>query len=258
MTAGFADAADALTEVSRLVDYIRVTVGPAGADERWVAADTLVREPEALYETMRTTMDGRGIERDDIGMSLLVQGYAFRIASVAVGAWLVGGGVVDVSPANVAIQFGRNRPNAVLLDHARWVEAPSHSDLDWAALRRHLVDEHLAVIIDTARRACRVGARMLWSNVASSCASSFGAFMTPMHDRAAWVREMAQQFFATDRAELAAGGEVVPLGPVWAWQRHACCLYYQHTGGSKCGDCSLFTVDERHERYALILAEVDQ
>lgn len=252
------DAADALTEVSRLVDYIRITIGAAAADAAWVAAGPLVREPDVLYEAMRTTMDGRGIERDDIGMSLLVQGYAFRIASVSVGSWLVGGGVVDVSPANVEIQFSRHRPNAVRLDHARWIGAPSGPDLDWAALHRHLVDEHLAVIIDTARRACRVGARMLWSNVASSCASSFGAFMAPMHDRAVWVRAMAQQFFATARGELAAGGEVVPIGPVWAWQRHACCLYYQHTGGSRCGDCSLFTLDERRERYARILAEVDR
>lgn len=251
-----ADPAEALDAVTRAVDYIRVTVGPGGDD--WLPAGPLVHHPDALYDTMRTTMEGRGIDRDDIGMSLLVQGYAFRIASVAIGAWLVGGGaehggVVDVAPGNVSIQFGRNRPNAVLLGHAGWAAAPA---ADWPDLHRHLIDEHLAVLVDTARRACRVGARMLWSNVASSCASSFGAFMPSMEDRLDWLRAEAQRFFATARPELAAGGEVVPIGPLWAWQRHACCLYYQHAAGSRCSDCSLFTEAERTDRYARILAEV--
>jgi ferric iron reductase protein FhuF len=155
----------------------------------------------------------------------------------------------------VSIQFGRNRPNAVLLGRADWIE-PADGVADWSDLHRHLVDEHLAVIVDTARRACRVGNRMLWSNVASSCASSFGAFMEPLADRREWIREMTQTFLSTARPELAAGGEIVPIGPAWAWQRHACCLYYQAAAGSMCGDCSLFTDEERRERYARLLAEV--
>lgn len=249
-------AVAALTEVSRLVDYIRITVGDAPADENWVAADSLVHDADVLHDVMRTTMDGRGIDRDDIGMSLLVQGYAFRIASAAIGAWLVSGGVVDVAPSNVSIQLGRNRPNAVLLARAEWTVPPDDNDLDWTALHRHLIDEHLAIVVDTARQACRVGRKMLWSNIASSCASSFGAFMEPMGDRRAWVRTMAEDFLATARPELAAGGEVVPIASVWAWQRHACCLYYQHADTAKCEDCSLFSDDERQARYARILAAV--
>lgn len=246
----------ALDAVAGLVGYIRVTAGPAPEADGWIPATSMVHDPDALYATMHTAMAGRGIDRDDIGMSLIVQGYAFRIASAAIGTWLVSGGVLDVSPANASIQFGRNRPNAVLLARADWATPPGDHTVTLADLQRQLVDEHLAVIVDTARRACRVGGRMLWSNVASSCASSFGAFMAPWPDRWEWVRERAQEFFTVARPELGAGGEVVPIGPAWAWQRHACCLYYQHADGSKCEDCSLLSEGERSTRYARLLAGV--
>jgi ferric iron reductase protein FhuF len=206
---------------------------------------------------MRSTMDARGIQRDDIGLSLIVQGYAFRIASVAIGVWLVSGGVPDVSPENVSIQFGRNRPNAVLLEHATWIAPPTQMPADTLPmLHQHFIDDHMAVIIDTSRQSSRVGARMMWSNVATSCASSFGALMDPLPDERAAIRRRAEEFLAGARPELAAGGEIVPIGPKWAWQRNACCLYYLDPNGSKCGDCSLHSVAERTERYAALLAEV--
>jgi ferric iron reductase protein FhuF len=252
----------ALEAVTGEVNYIRVSVRESdGSYDDWVSGASLVRDPTFLYDTMRTTMDARGIERDDVGMSLIVQGYAFRIASVAIGTWLVADGCVDVSPENVSIQFGRNRPNAVLVNEAAWAVAP-RGDLDdrMAALHRHLVDDHMVPLVDTARTACRVGSRLLWSNIASSCASSFGAFMGlaagPDHDRWLRIRGSASAFFAAARPELAVGGDVVPIGPIWAWQRNACCLYYQEASGSKCEDCSLHTIDERQARYGRILHEV--
>ena len=52
-------------------------------------------------------------------MSLFVQGYAFRIASLAIGRWLLGDAVLDVWPASTSIALGRDRPNAVHVDAAR-------------------------------------------------------------------------------------------------------------------------------------------
>lgn len=248
----------ALARLTELVDYIRVSFADADrpATGDWTSCSGLARDPDALYRTMRSTMDAREIERDDIGMSLIVQGYGFRIASVAIGAWLISGGVVDVSPENVSIQFGRNRPNAVRLDRAAWVAPPStdrHHTL--AVLHQHLVDEHLATIIETSRRACRVGARMMWANVATSCASSFGALMDPLPEEQAEIRADAERFFSAGRPELNAAGDVIPIGSKWAWQRNACCLYYLVPNCSKCGDCSLHTPDERAARYAHLLEE---
>ncbi len=253
----------ALDSVTGEVDYIRVSVRDTGTShDDWIPASSLVRDPQFLYDTMRSTMDARGIERDDIGMSLIVQGHAFRIASVAIGTWLVAGGCIDVSPENVAIQFGRNRPNAVLLDGARWAVDPAAGERAerMAALQRHLIDDHMVPLVDTARSACRVGSRMLWSNIASSCASSFGAFMglngPPHRERWLRLRDQASAFFAAARSELAVGGDVVAIGPIWAWQRNACCLYYQHAEGSMCDDCSLHSAAERDARFGRILKDV--
>lgn len=253
----------ALDAVTGEVDYIRASVGDAETSfEEWVPGSSLVHDAQFLYDTMRSTMDARGVERDDIGVSLIVQGYAFRIASVAIGTWLVAGGCVDVTPENVWIQFDRNRPNAVLLDKAHWAVDPAAGDRteQLAALHRHLVDDHMAPLVDTARSACRVGSRLLWSNIASSCASSFGAFMglNGPPDRERWVRlrNEASAFFAAARPELAVGGDVVQIGPIWAWQRNACCLYYRHAEGSKCDDCSLHSPAERDARFGRILKDV--
>jgi len=261
----------ALDAVTAAADYLRVSTRDLAADvDDWLPSASLVGDPRFLYDTMRAAMDGRGVERDDIGMSLIVQGYAFRIASVTIGTWLAAGRCVDTSPGNVSIRFGGNRPYAVLLDAARWAAGPAPDDEQdrdgdgraarLAALHRHLVDDHLAPLVDTARAACRVGSRMLWSNVASSCAESFGVFMhlggPPDHERWARLRDTTDAFFATARPELARGGHVVPIGPVWAWQRSACCLYYQHADGSRCSDCSLNTAAEREARSGRILKDV--
>ncbi|MFV0307788.1 MAG: IucA/IucC family C-terminal-domain containing protein [Desertimonas sp.] len=257
------DAGHALAELTGLVGYIRVSVrGDEPASEDWLPGASLVHDEGVLLTTMRTAMAGRGIDRDDIAMSLIVQGYAFRIASVAIGTWLLAGRAVDVSPANVSIQFGRNRPNAVLVERAAWVTAPPVGDEstadEWAALHAHLIDDHLAAIIETSRRACRVGARMMWANVASSCASSFEALMDPRPDHRGATRTAVQRFFATARPELRTAGEVVVLGPTWAWQRNACCLYYRHAGGSMCGDCSLHDEPARQARYDRLLEEANR
>jgi ferric iron reductase protein FhuF len=254
--------AAALDAVVERVTYLRIaTRQPDTAPADWIASAPLVHDPDALAALVRRTADGRGIERDDVAMSMFVQSYAFRVASVAIGTWLISGGCIDVSPRNISIQLGRDRPNAVLLDEAAWAvppSAPSSSDA-LAALHAHLVDGHLAPLIQSGRNACRVGGRTLWSNVATACASAFGAFMGPAEpaasDRRLVVRAAAIAFFTAGSPELQAGGDVVSLGPTWAWERRACCLLYQHASSPLCDDCSLTTPADREARRRRILAE---
>jgi ferric iron reductase protein FhuF len=243
------DACELLAQVTSTVDYLRVSVEGAndGSEERdWLACEPLVSEPDTLLELVRSTAAGRGTTRDDVAMSLFVQGYAFRIASVAIGTWLLGERVLDVSPSTTAIALGRDRPNAVRLDRARLTDSTLHE---------HLVDDHLARLVDTAHRACRVGEALLWANVGASCASSFGAFVEPLPERRAELRDRVETFFADARRELARSGRVVRVGDGWAWERSACCLWYQTDVGFKCEDCSLWTQAERDVRYAEMLAE---
>lgn len=243
-------ALQVLDRITSTVDYLRVTVGDASEATDWLPCDRLVSDPDALGELARATAAGRGTDRDDVAMSLLVQGYAFRIASVAVGAWLLGDAVLDVSPAGTAIAIGRHRPNAVRLDEPRLVT----TDDPLGALHPELVDGHLAPLVANAHRACRVGEALLWSNVGAACASAFGAFMGPLPDRHEEIRDRAAAFFAAARGELAGSGHVVPVGTAWAWERKACCLWYRTTDGSRCADCSLWSDEERRERYDAAIA----
>lgn len=243
-------AIEVLDRVTSTVDYLRVTVGAGSGTTEWLPCQRLISDPGALGELARATAAARGTDRDDVAMSLLVQGYAFRIASVAVGAWLLADAVLDASPAGTAIAIGRDRPNAVRFDDPHLVD----TDDPLGALHAGLIDGHLAPLVATAHQACRVGRALLWSNVGASCASAFGAFMDPRPDRREDIRNRVGAFFATARGELAGSGRVVPVGTGWAWERKACCLWYRTTDGSRCADCSLWSEQERRERYAAAIA----
>jgi ferric iron reductase protein FhuF len=233
------------------VDYLRVSVGEAPADADWLAATRLVGDPAYLRAVVRSTARGRGTDQDDVALSLFTQGYAFRIASVAIGAWLISGDVLDVAPSRVHIALGRDRPNAVLLDQASLMGVAKGEAL--AQLHRTLIDGHLAPLVDTARSACRIGEALLWANVAAACASSFGAFMAPWPDRHRAIADQFEAFLATAEPEVRRGGRVVHIGTGWAWERSACCLWYQTESGFKCEDCSLWTDEERRARYVALV-----
>lgn len=240
-----------VARVTDAVAYLRVTVGDDDdGDGDWLPCADLVSDPGALGELARSNAPGLGTSRDDVAVSLLVQGYAFRLASVAIGAWLLDDAVLDVGPGTTAIAIGRSRPNAV-----RLADVPPVAATDpLTALHAVLVDDHLAPLVATAHRACRIGEALLWANVGASCASSFGAFMTPLPERHDEIRARAIAFFAAARPELAGAGRLVPVGSVWAWERAACCLWYKTDNGSRCADCSLWTDDERQARYDAALA----
>jgi ferric iron reductase protein FhuF len=240
------DACELLAQVTATVDYLRVTVGAPADDREWLPCLPLVDEPASLLSLVRSTAAGRGTDRDDVAMSLFVQGYAFRIASLAIGGWLLGDAVLDVGPASTSIALGRDRPNAVHVDEARF--APS-------TLHEHLIDGHLGLLVETAHRACRVGEALLWGNIGASCAASFAAFVDPLPDRRGDLLDRVESFFATARPQLARSGRVVRIGSRWAWERNACCLWYQTESGFQCEDCSLWTPADRAPRYAAMATE---
>ncbi|MFV0259972.1 MAG: (2Fe-2S)-binding protein [Acidimicrobiales bacterium] len=242
--------AESLDRVVTTVDYLRVTVGPTDRDD-WLPCTDLVSDPDRLRRLIRSTAADRGTDRDDVALSLFVQGYAFRVASVVVGAWLLDDMVIDADPSVMSIALGRNRPNAVHLAELRTV--PGEDSL--ATLHQVLVEGHLAPFVVNAKRVYRVGYPLLWSNVGAACAASFGAFMGPRPDLRAGIRDRFEAFLAAGRPELAASGRIVHLGPGWAWERAACCLFYKTDSGFLCEDCSLVPDDERQARYTRILAE---
>lgn len=238
------NATELLARITATVDYLRVTIGRH--DREWIECEPLLAQPEQLGELVRSTKAGRGTDHDDVAISLFVQGYSFRIASLAIGGWILGDAVLDLAPPRAAIALGRDRPNAVAVDAPRVLAGGAPLDL----LHASLVDDHLARLVTSAHAACRVGEPLLWGNVAASCASSFGAFAGELPDRRVEIRDRADSFFASARAELSDAGRLVRLGDRWAWERKSCCLWYSTESGFKCEDCSLWTDEERRRRYA--------
>lgn len=253
-------SADAsIRRVLATIDYLRVSTGDAPDAETgpWIPCGPLVSDPQTLAEVVASTMEGRGTSRADVATSLFAQGYAFRIASIAIGTWFLDGTVIDIDPATTAIRLGRHRPNAVHLHHAT-ARARGERDATLAELHSSLIDHHLAPFVDTAHRSCRVGRELLWANLGAGCASSFGAFMGPMPERRLEIRAEFEGFLDAGRSELARSGRIVHVGPEWAWERSACCLWYKTdiASGQKCADCSLWSQEERTARYEQILAEI--
>jgi cobalamin transport system ATP-binding protein len=242
-TATLATVVDDLTAA---VDYLRVTMGEP--DGGWLLCDRLVADAEHLAAVVAGTAAARGTDRDDVAMSLFVQGYVFRIATVAVGSWVLADAVIDVDPATTAIALGRGRPNAVRLAPATTIA----STADVATLHMALIDRHLAPLVDTAHAACRVGAALLWGNVAASCAAAFSAFAGAgsLAARRADIADRAEAFFAAARPEVRGAGVVVRVGDRFAWERRSCCLWYRTDSGFMCEDCSLRPAEEHQARYA--------
>jgi ferric iron reductase protein FhuF len=231
-------------ELTSTVDYLRISVGDAAGE--WLACDRLTSDPDHLGTVVAATKGARGTDRDDVATSLFVQGYAFRIATVSVGAWLLADALIEVDPTKTAIALGRGRPNAVRLADGVRVIAP----VDAADVHTALIEGHLAAMVATAHESCRVGAALLWGNVAASCAAAFSAFAGELPGRRAEITERAGSFFDSARPEVGEAGHLVRVDDRFAWERHSCCLWYRTESGFMCEDCSLRPAEEHRARYA--------
>lgn len=244
-----------------MISYLRIATPARPGDSRdWIECADLIADADRLARLVRSSTAARGTDEDAVAMSLFMQGYAFRIASTAIGSFVLSGDVVDVDPTSMSVALGDHRPNAVRLARPSVVAAGG----DVGVLHDVLVDGHVAPFIAACRRALQVGERMLWSNAASSCAASFGAFVDARPDDREHLRDLAERFSSTARPELRDAGQLVRIGSGtrWVWERAACCLYYQTDSAlgddgerRKCGDCSLWTPAERTARYAELLAQ---
>ena len=239
-------------DMTSAVDYLRVTIG--APEEGWLPCDRLIADADHLGAVVAGTQEARGTTRDDVATSLFVQGYVFRIATVAIGSWVMADAVIEVDPATTAIALGRGRPNAVRLAEATTMAMPA----DVQQLHAALIERHLAAMVEAAHAVCRVGAALLWGNVAASCAAAFSAFAgaPSLLDRRGDIADRTEAFFAAARPEVRNAGTVVRVGDRCAWERRSCCLWYRTDSGFMCEDCSLRPAEEHQARYAA-MAEVD-
>jgi ferric iron reductase protein FhuF len=223
-----------LSEVVRHVSYLRASTALDGDD--WVRCDALVGDDAVLRGVVERAAPGFGTDDLAVAASLFAQAYAFRAAGVALAAYALGLPVPDVAPASCAARVDKPRPSAVahLSGTVQEHDAPT--------LVAALLDGHLGPFVDHVHACFTVGARLLWGNVASSCAVAFRAVESSGADAAA-VRERAEAFVAASGARFDGLGGFTTLTvgdrTGWFWDRTSCCLWYKASGGRFCDNCSL-------------------
>ena len=275
-------AASALTRafrhVGELVSYLKAEVGPvewtrlAAVEEAeeeglWLSCHDLVADPAGLGRVISGT--GRAIGTDDqvVAASIFVQGYAYRVATLAVACLTVGGVVPGSRPEAMAVGLGRGRVSKVAyLDPtvsdvlggrspADALRDPATADRALTLVLEEVVERHLRPLIATTREQIRIGERLLWGNVAASVST---AFRTMEGCLGPWVVPLGERLFELAPPELQGLGAFLGVESEgrrgWFWERTNCCLFYQIEGHAKCSDCSLTPVHERRRAYRGALA----
>ena len=221
-----------LAAVTGAVDYLTVSVDPtsAAANDGWSACDRLIAEPQLLGEALAVTRFAT--DDDAVRASLFCQGYAFRVASVALGPHALGLASPDVAPGNVLVRNGSFGVGSV---------AVRSSEIELrlpTAIVAGLIDGHLAGVISALREQVLVGERLLWGNVASACARVLRAVEGAAGVDRQIVRGRGEAFFEAAGRLSGLGGFVISPDE-WRWQRASCCLWYRCEGGDYCDDCSI-------------------
>lgn len=237
-----ADRETVLAAVRARVSYLRAATD-APADEGWISCADLCAGDPRLYEVIDATGEGRGTHDRQVAASLFTQAYAFRVGGVALAAYALGLPTPSVAPEQTAIQLARHRPSAIAhLDAELHTAGPE-------TLARDLLEGHLAPFIAAVRKEITVGERLLWGNVATSCAVAFRAVEGESGAEAPAIRAAADAFFAAATEWLDGLGGFITLSGAqrdgWFWERTNCCLWYQASGGQMCDDCSLLDPAER-------------
>lgn len=257
----------ALSEVSDAVSYLRAEVGdrptvPKGAtpaEETWLASSDLVNDPLWLAEVVAATAPRLGTSNQMVATSLFVQNYAYRVITLAVACATVSGVLPDSRHEHLAVCIKAGRPNSIAYleprilvmsnDPETMLSAPGAGQRVIDDLVESAITGHLADLVASAHESVRIGQRLLWGNVAASCAV---AFRTMEGLLGPWVRDVGERFMASTPEMMAGLGSfwlVEESGAHgWFWERSNCCLYDQ-LGGVRCADCSKTPANERRAAY---------
>ena len=224
---------DVLTAVGARVDHLRASVGePPEAEEGWHACDAVTAAG------LEAAIAGAGADDRQVAASLLVQSYGYRVVAVSLAAFAVG--LPWPSPAATAtsVRLAGGRARALCFRAEALGEAGDVRSLVEAAFSSHLVP-----FVSTVRAHHRVGERLVWANIAASCAAAFRAVEGSARDRGDAAEQAAIRRRAAELLEhvpwLEGTGWFDADSGDWGWQRSACCLWYRTSGGRTCEGCSL-------------------
>ncbi|WP_318533636.1 (2Fe-2S)-binding protein [Streptomyces lydicus] len=193
----------------------------------------------ALRHRLKTVAAQLGTADRGVAASLVYQGLAGRLWSIALAPAAVAGDIPDLDSDALWWHPNRSTPDELWLPAPTSLPSASEQSLAcWlqaAVLHDHLVPLHHAISAES-----RLSSQVLWGNAASALVGT----LRVLHD---WCRRSSRPE-AADRAvalavclledpHLRDTGTLDPTLP--AFSRRSCCLYYRVPGGGLCGDCVL-------------------
>jgi ferric iron reductase protein FhuF len=224
---------DVLTAVGSRVDHLRASVGePPEAEEGWHACDAVTAAD------LDAAMGGADAGDRQVAASLLVQSYAHRVVAVSLAAFAVGLPWPSPAAAATSVRLAGGRARALRFRAEVLGEAGDVRSLVDAAFTSHLVP-----FVAAMRAWERLGERLVWANIAASCAAAFRAVEGSARDRGDAGEQTSIRRRAAELLEhapwLEGTGWFDADSTDWGWQRSACCLWYRTSGGRTCEGCSL-------------------
>ena len=222
---------DVLAAVGSRVDHLRASVGePPAAEEGWHACDAVTTAD------LEAAIAGAGDRQ--VAASLLVQSYAHRVVAVSLAAFAVGLPWPSPAAAATSVRLAGGRARALRFRAEALGEAGDVASLVDAAFTSHLVP-----FVSAVRVWEHLGKRLVWANIAASCAAAFRAVEGSARDRGDAGEQTSIRRRGAELLEhapwLDGTGWFDADSTDWGWQRSACCLWYRTSGGRTCEGCSL-------------------
>jgi iron complex transport system ATP-binding protein len=243
----------ALAEVTGLISYLGARIDPPDGD--WFPCRELVDDPDLLARVIRSTEPGLGTDDPVVAASVFVQGYSYRVLSLAVACFTASGLVPDSSAPRMAVGLSGPWPSRVAYLSPRLLVSRAGAVHVTDALRWVVdtaIGAHLAPLVDGVRAGLGVpiGRRLLWGNIAASAAT---AFRTMEGRLGSFVQPLGHAFFDMAPPEFQGLGSFYLLENAgsrgWFWERTNCCLIDRLPGGVRCADCSLTSPELRRRAY---------
>jgi hypothetical protein len=238
-------------------------LAPNGTGPSTRTAADLLADPAALADASRAYGAVLGTDRLPVASALYFKAWTWAPIDLAVNRWLRERRVVDLSADQVVINTTTDEDEWLSLDvldeHLTvlpddplagqpGVTVVPDDDALLAALKRTLVDGHLALAVRGFAAVRRGGERPLWGTVAQSlCYPAAVADPLLLPDRQARVAQLLT--LVPDHAARLV--EVAETDEGRGWRpmllRKTCCYAYTLPGCGECTTCCLLTDEQRDE-----------
>ncbi|MCQ4041131.1 (2Fe-2S)-binding protein [Streptantibioticus rubrisoli] len=217
--------------------------GPGGEGYRPLADFYAGRGPDPpLGERLAVVAERLATGEPRVAASLVFQGIAARLWSIAFGSAVLCGRTPSMSPDRLWWHPDRMAPEDL------WLPAPEPLPVAASDAARRLavsvVEDHLVPLHTAVRALCPVSPRLLWGNAGSALAGSLRVLhgwcrTQGRPDQARHALDLAGRMLAAPPLRGTGSLRTPPGDPDPAFTRRSCCLYYRVPGGGLCGDCVL-------------------